>query len=82
MTKHAVITFSYSLTPAQLEVIDFYKGYNVPATWFIGTPEPDGSVEVIALGDGFIWSLSIDADGADGSTSEATVGDFSTGIEV
>ena len=69
------------LTTAQREGIDFYKGFNVPATWFISTFRSDGSVEVIALGKAFIWSLLIDPDGT-AYTSEATVSEFTTGIEV
>lgn len=69
-------------TAEQLEVIDYYKAFNVPAmSWFISPPEPDGSVEAIGLAGGFLWSLRIDVDG-DYSSSEATVGEFSTGIEV
>ena len=70
------------LTSPQRATVDFYKAYNVPATWFEGEPEADtGRVEVIALGENFIWSLRIDPDGTS-DTSEATVGDFNTGIEV
>ena len=69
------------MTPEQIETVDFYKGYNVPAQWFTGTPYAEGRIEVIALGENFIWSLLIDAGGL-ANTSEATVGSFSTGIEV
>jgi hypothetical protein len=70
-----------ALTSAQVRTIDFYKAFNVPSTWFIGTPDPDGRVEVIALGQDFIWSLRIDPDGTS-DTSEATVGEFSTGLDI
>jgi hypothetical protein len=69
------------MTPEQAETVNFYKAYNVPATWFIGPPDTEGRIEVIALGQDFIWSLLIDAGGL-ANTSEATVGPFSTGIEV
>ena len=68
------------LNAQQLETVNHYKGFNVPATWFVGEPD-EGCVEVIALGKDFIWSLILEADGT-ASTSEATVGEFSTGIEV
>jgi hypothetical protein len=78
------------MTPKQQAVVDFYKGYNIPASWFVGEPAtadnasrpyPIGTVEVIALGGEFIWSIIIEPDGTE-ATSEATVGEFSTGIEV
>lgn len=69
------------LTYEQTEVIDFYKAYNVPATWYYSELDHEGGVEVVAIGEGFVWSFSIDTYG-DTDTSEATVGDFSTGIEV
>ena len=69
------------LNPTQREAVDFYKGFNVPATWCYSEPDRDGGVTVVALGEGFVWSLQIDADGTE-YTSEATVGEFSTGIEV
>ena len=69
------------MTPEQIATVDAYKAYNVPAQWFIGTPDTDGRIEVIALGGDFIWSLIINADGTYAS-SEAPLGEFSTGIEV
>jgi len=69
------------LTPAQVNTIDFYKAYVVQASWFVGTHDAKGSVEVLALGEGFIWSILIDHKG-NAHTTEATVGEFSTGIEV
>lgn len=69
------------MTPKQIETVGFYKAYNVAAQWFTGTPDAEGRIEVIALGYDFIWSLRIDLDGT-ADTSEATVGPFSTGIEV
>ena len=69
------------LNPAQLQTVNYYKALNVPATWFVGEPSRCGVVEVIALGGDFIWALTIGADGI-ASTSEAYVGEFTTGIEV
>lgn len=74
------------LTEGQLEAVAFYQALNVPASWFVGTPKPDGSVEVIALGEdsdegSFIWSFSIDA-GGHSTSYEATASTFSTGINV
>lgn len=69
------------LTEAQQEVVEFFQAYNVPAQWFVGVKQADGAVEVVALGDGFCWSFLIQEDGSYGS-SEGTVGDFSTGIDV
>jgi hypothetical protein len=73
------------LTAAQQATVDFYKGYGVLASWFIGEPSPTGRVEVIALGDddngGFVWSLRIDPDGT-ADTSEAFVGEFNTGLDI
>ncbi len=74
------------LTEAQQETVDFFQALNVPASWFVGTPQPDGSVEVVALGDddgesSFVWSISISAEG-EPSPKEATVTTFSTGIDV
>lgn len=69
------------MTPEQIATVDFYKGYNVDACWFTGTLDTDGRVEVIALGRNFVWSLIIEPDGT-AATSEAELGDFSTGIEV
>lgn len=70
-----------TLTAAQRETVETYQGYGVPATWFVGAPAEDGTVEVIALGEGFAWSLLIAADG-DCNTSEAELGGFSTGIVI
>jgi hypothetical protein len=73
---------SQSLTPAQQITVDFYKAYNVPASWFVGVIDPiTGGVEVIALGEDFIWSLRINPDGT-ADTSEATVGEFDTGLDI
>jgi hypothetical protein len=72
---------SQSLTPAQQDTIDSYKAYNVEASWFVGVRAPDGCVEVLALGEGFIWSIRLDPEGA-ADTSEATVGEFNTGLEI
>ena len=69
------------MTPEQIAAVDYYKALNVPASWFTGTPDTGGHIEVIALGEDFIWSLRIDANGTC-HTSEATVGEFSTGIDV
>lgn len=69
-----------NLNRAQREVIEFYNGSGVPVQWFEGFEHDDGTIEVIALGDHFIWSFLIAEDGTYHS-SEATVGDFSTGVE-
>ncbi len=69
------------LTPAQQEVVDFWQAPNVPTQWFIGVPDKNGRVEVLALGEGFIWSIRIDLDGSE-DHSQATVGDFETGIDI
>jgi hypothetical protein len=80
---------THSLNKAQLGVVEHWKGYNVPASWFIGETKPDGAVEVIAIGDAlggvdaFVWSLQIDKDG-ESATQEAKIDEdgFSTGIEI
>lgn len=69
------------LTPAQQETVDFYRALNVPAQWFIGETRESGEVEVVALGEDFAWSFLIAADG-DAASSEATLTEFSTGINV
>jgi len=69
------------LTPEQIEAVDFYKAYNVPAMWYYSEPDDEGGVGVVAIGEDFVWSLSIAADGAT-DISEASLGDFDTGIEV
>lgn len=69
------------LTPAQQEVVEHYQAANVPAQWFIGVPDEVGRVEVVALGDNFAWSFRIAVDG-EYESSEAHLGEFSTGIEV
>jgi len=70
-----------NLTDEQRDVIEYYRAFNVPGEWFTSGPADDGSVAVIMLGDGFAWSISIDADGRSW-TSEATVGPWSSGITV
>ena len=70
-----------ALNDSQLETVEAQKDLNVPATWFIGTPDETGQVEVIAVGFDFLWSFLIAADGSYAS-SEAALGQFSTGIEV
>ena len=72
------------LNAAQREALAAYKAYNVPGDWFIAEkPGVGGETEVVFLarsGD-TIWSLLIAEDG-DVSSSEATLTDFRTGIEV
>ena len=70
-----------SLTDEQWATVEHYKAFGVPAAWLYGEPNEAGKIEVVALGIDFIWSLWIDADGKCGA-SEATVSEFSTGIEV
>jgi hypothetical protein len=74
------------LNDAQQQALAFCQAYNVPASYFVGVPNVDGSVEVIAIGaespaESFIWSFRISAEG-ETSTSEATVGEFNSGIEI
>ena len=38
------------LSPAQQTALDYFRALNVPASWFIGEPGEDGSVEVLARG--------------------------------
>jgi hypothetical protein len=53
--------------------IDYWNTYSVPVCWFVNADR----TEAIAIGDGFAWSAT-----ADGATSEATLGEWSTGIEL
>lgn len=80
------------LSPAQQAAVDYFRALNVPASWFIGEPGDDGSVEVLALGkpgsmalddpeQTFVWSIRIEADG-EVHTSEASVMGFMSGIDV
>lgn len=75
------------LTEHQQETVDFFRALNVPASWFVGTPMPNGAVEVIAIGDdrddtgSFVWAIVIEPEG-DHSQMEATVSPFMTGISV
>lgn len=69
------------LTKVQKQAIEFYNHYNVPVQWFVGHTKDDDSREFIAMGDGFVWSILVDADGTT-HTSEAEVGEFTTGITV
>jgi hypothetical protein len=71
------------LNETQTDVVAHYTALNVPLTWFIGPERDDGSVEVIGLGETFVWSLLIQENG-DHSTSECQLDPegFSTGIEV
>jgi hypothetical protein len=69
------------LTAKQITEVDFYKAFNVPAMWYYSEPDDDGGVGVVAIGEDFVWSLSIARDGTC-NTSEASLGDFETGIEV
>ncbi len=67
------------LTPAQQEAIAHFRAPNVPAQWFVGEPGADGAVEVLALGADFVWSIRVEANG-ESNSSEAEVGEFSTGV--
>lgn len=71
------------LTSAQQETVEHFRAPNVPASWFVGEPAADGRAEVVALGDGFVWSFIIDPDG-EFSSQECKLDPegFSTGIEV
>lgn len=69
------------LSPAQMETISHYRAYNVPATWMVGEPSSDGSVEVAAIGPDFVWSFSIERDG-ESASAEAVLGVFEPGFTV
>lgn len=69
------------LTDYQIDAINHCNSYGVPVSWFVGSENDDGSREFIALGDGFAWSLLVEEDGTV-HTSEATVGKFSTGLNI
>ena len=70
-------------TPKQQAAVEFWQGYNVPASWFIGVPDADGTVEIVAIGkeDPFIWSFLMDAEG-EASTMEARHTEFETGLSL
>lgn len=67
------------LNPAQAETVRHYATI-VTIAWFIGVAHEDGTVPVIGVGPDFVWSLLIEADGT-AHTSEAPLGEFSTGLE-
>lgn len=67
------------LTRGHRETIAHFRAYNVPAEWFVKPPDAEGRVSVIAVGNGFAWSLVIEPDG-DYASSEATLGPWETGI--
>lgn len=69
------------LTPEQQQALEFYRALNVPAQWFIGEQDVQGSVEVIAVGENFVWSFLLSGLG-ECHSSEARLGDFTTGIDV
>lgn len=69
------------ITEAQRRAIEHYKGYEMPATWFVGEPDERGNVEAIALGGDFVWSFLVEPDGT-AHGSQAPLGDFTTGIEM
>jgi hypothetical protein len=71
-----------TLNPKQREVIEHYKAL-VPfdnISWFIGEKGVGGEVEVLGLGLTFVWSFVLSDDGSV-ATSEASISQFSTGIE-
>jgi hypothetical protein len=76
-----------ALNSAQQETLDHYKGYGVKVSWFVGEPTqgnplcPDDTIEVIALGNDFAWSILIYPDG-EPHTSEAVLGPFDTGLTI
>lgn len=71
------------LTPGQQEAVNFYRALNVEGQWFVGVPDAAGGVEVIFIGDRFVWSLILNADGTDISASESVLyGGFLPGIDV
>jgi hypothetical protein len=74
------------LTDAQRDVVNHHAALNVVHSWFVGTPDDGGAVEVLGLPRGsdnhlFAWSLRIEADG-DYSASEARIDEegWSTGV--
>jgi hypothetical protein len=77
----AVHPIAVHLSTEQIKAVDFYKAFNVPAMWYYSEPDSEGGVGVVAIGEDFVWSLSIAADGVT-DISEAPLGDFDTGIEV
>jgi len=63
---------------ALIEAINFWNGYNVPVEWHVNH---DGT-RAIGMGQGFIWSIEVDADGTV-ATHEATfAGEWHTGFEI
>jgi hypothetical protein len=78
-----------TLTPAQARTVEFYRALNVPARWFVGQPQTDATVEIVAVGNpdpdregaAFVWSFLIDAAGV-ATTAEANLEPFNSGIDV
>lgn len=71
------------LNPKQREVIEHTNAAILPGTinWFVGELGPGGEREVLGLGNTFIFSFLLSEDGTYAS-SEAEVGDFSTGVTI
>jgi hypothetical protein len=70
-----------TLTKDQAEAVAHINSYGVVVEWFVGRERDDDCREFIALGKDFIWSLLVMADGTP-HTSEATLGEFNTGIDI
>ena len=70
------------LSANERDAIEHYNAYGVPVSWFVGAKQPDGIREVIAIGEDFCWSFLLENDGETCHTSEAPLGDFSTGLEI
>ena len=69
-----------SLNVEQQATLDHYAIAD-DCSIFEGVHWPNGEVEVIVLGEGWIWSIIVDSAG-NSRTSEATVSDFDTGLTV
>lgn len=71
------------LTPKQQETVAYFRALNVPADWFVGEPKDNGAVEIVALGQTFVWNFTIEANG-EYSSQECDLDPegFSTGITV
>lgn len=64
--------------PTLAEVIAFWDGFGVPVRWHIFT---EGN-QAIGIGEGFLWSIEVDADGSV-HTHEVNVAlEWETGIAI
>ena len=65
------------IDPALAQEIEFWCGYGVNVVWHI---HPEGT-RAIGIGDGFAWSIEIDADGSV-YAAETSLGAWSTGFDI